>query len=67
LRESGKQCVKPKFTDKFRGRYRTAAESNQPGYLARRMKVYQRLQRMRERASNVAPISAVPIKKARAK
>jgi hypothetical protein len=35
----------PKYTDKRR-RYRTAAESSQPGYLAKRLKAYARLERM---------------------
>jgi hypothetical protein len=49
----------PKFTDKQRGgRYRTAAESSQPGYLARRMKAYARLAGMRAARdeSNVTPM-----------
>lgn len=37
----------PTFTDKHRGRYRSAAESKQPGYLARRMKAYARLERLK--------------------
>jgi hypothetical protein len=37
----------PKYTDKRR-RYRTAAESSQPGYLARRFKAYERLARMKK-------------------
>ena len=36
-------------------RYRTAAQSRAPGYLARRMKAYARLLRMRER-HQVIPI-----------
>lgn len=39
-----------KFTDKFRGRYRTAAESREPGYLQNRMAVYARRERMRAAA-----------------
>lgn len=39
---------KVKFTD-VRPRYRNAEESSQPGYLARRLKVYARLMRMRRR------------------
>ena len=39
---------KPRFTD-ARARYRTAEESRTPGYLAHRMRVYARLQRMRRR------------------
>jgi hypothetical protein len=35
----------PNYTDKRR-RYRTAAESSQPGYLARRFKAYARLARI---------------------
>ena len=39
------------------GRYRTAEESKEPGYLARRMKAYARLQRMREaRQTNVSEL-----------
>lgn len=46
----------PRYTDKHRGpRYRTAAESQQPGYLARRMQAYARLQRLKARAT-VTPI-----------
>ena len=45
---------KPNYTDGFRGRYRSASESREPGYLARRMKAYARLQRLKARkASNV--------------
>jgi hypothetical protein len=36
----------PRYTDRRR-RYRTAAESSQPGYLARRFKAYARLERMK--------------------
>lgn len=49
----------PKFTDRHRGgRYRNAAESSQPGYLARRMKAYARLERMRAARAdtNVTPM-----------
>lgn len=48
----------PRWTDKQRGRYRTSAESQQPGYLARRMKAYARLERMRaaRQESNVTTI-----------
>lgn len=49
----------PKFTDRQRGgRYRTAAESQQPGYLARRMQAYARLERMRaaRQESNITAI-----------
>jgi hypothetical protein len=35
----------PRFTDRRR-RYRTAAESSQPGYLAKRFKAYARLERI---------------------
>jgi hypothetical protein len=38
----------PRFTDRRR-RYRTAAESSQPGYLAKRFKAYARLERMKGR------------------
>jgi hypothetical protein len=44
----------PRYTDKQRGgRYRTADETKQPGYLARRLKAYARLERMRAGKSNV--------------
>jgi hypothetical protein len=46
------------YTDLFRGQYHTAAESEEPGYLARRLELYERLSRMRERARNEASISA---------
>lgn len=49
--------MKPKFTDQHRGRYRTAAESREPGYLARRMKAYTRLQRLRDRAPVIGTIT----------
>ena len=39
---------RPRYTD-ARPRYRTASESREPGYLARRMKAYARLNRMRRR------------------
>jgi hypothetical protein len=39
---------RPRFTD-ARARYRNAEESRTPGYLAHRMKLYARLQRMRRR------------------
>jgi hypothetical protein len=35
----------PRYSDRRR-RYRTAAESSQPGYLAKRLKAYARLERM---------------------
>jgi hypothetical protein len=35
----------PRYTDRRR-RYRTAAESSQPGYLAKRLKAYARLERI---------------------
>jgi len=38
-----------------RSRYRTAAESQKPGYLARRLRAYARLERMRAK-SNVTQI-----------
>jgi hypothetical protein len=41
---------RPVFTDR-RGRYRSSAESREPGYLARRFKAIERLQRMRKRAT----------------
>lgn len=42
--------MKPKYTDQHRGgRYRTSEESREPGYLARRMKAYARLERMKAR------------------
>lgn len=38
-------------------RYRTAEESREPGYLAKRFRAWRRLQRMRDRASvNVQPL-----------
>lgn len=48
----------PRFTDQHRGgRYRSAAASRKPGYLARRLKAYARLARMQAaRRSNVTPI-----------
>ena len=45
--------MKPKFTD-ARRRYRTAEESQSPGYLARRFKAYTRLQRMKD--AKVTPL-----------
>lgn len=48
---------KVKYTD-ARSRYRTAEESMAPGYLAHRMRVYARLQRMRRR-SNVIKLRKV--------
>ena len=45
----------PKFTD-ARRRYRTAEESRSPGYLARRFKAYQRLQRMQATKSKITPM-----------
>lgn len=47
----------PKFTDN-RKRYHDAAKSSTPGYLARRMKAYARLRRMKAR-SNVSQIKRV--------
>lgn len=44
----------PRFTDR-RGRYRSAAESRTPGYLARRFDAFRRLQRLQARC-NVTPI-----------
>lgn len=47
----------PRYTDKQRGgRYRTADETKQPGYLARRLKAYARLERLRAKATNVTTI-----------
>jgi hypothetical protein len=43
----------PRFTD-ARRRYRTAEESRAPGYLARRLKAYARLQRIKE--AKVTPL-----------
>ncbi|MDP2621573.1 MAG: hypothetical protein Q8P46_15615 [Hyphomicrobiales bacterium] len=40
-----------RYTDKFRGRYKTAAASREPGYLAKRMEVYKRRERMRAAAA----------------
>ena len=49
--------MKPvKFTD-ARRRYRSAMESQKPGYLAKRFKAYRRLQRMQ--AANVTPLRKV--------
>jgi hypothetical protein len=47
----------PKFTDR-RGRYRSAAESRTPGYLARRFEAYRRLQERKARCT-VTPIKKV--------
>ena len=41
---------RPRYTD-ARPRYYTSDESRKPGYLARRMKAYARLQRMRRRSN----------------
>lgn len=38
-------------------KYRTAEQTKQPGYLARRMRAYARLQRMRKKAPIVATIT----------
>jgi hypothetical protein len=48
----------PKYTDKRR-RYRTAAESSQPGYLARRFKAYARLERILGKKLVVVPLRSV--------
>lgn len=63
----------PKFTDKQRGgRYHNAATSREPGYLAKRMKAYARLERRRAakaareaERSNVTPIAKAvqPVRK----
>ena len=45
--------MKPNYTD-ARRRYRTAEESRSPGYLARRLKAYARLQRIQ--AAKVTPL-----------
>lgn len=37
-------------------KYKTALQTQQPGYLAKRMKAYARLERMRAKASNVEPL-----------
>jgi len=37
-------------------RYRTAAESQKPGYLAKRFKAFKRLQRIKDRKASVQPI-----------
>jgi hypothetical protein len=42
----------PRFTDN-RPKYHDSQKSQEPGYLARRLKAYARLQRMRSRTSNV--------------
>lgn len=47
---------RPHFTDRHRGRYRTAAESREPGYLEKRFRAIRRLQRLRERRQNVTAI-----------
>jgi hypothetical protein len=47
----------PKYTDKRR-RYRTAAESSQPGYLAKRLKAYARLERITAKKSLLDAIVA---------
>jgi len=47
--------MKPRFTDN-RGRYRTAEESKEPGYLARRFQAIRRLQRMQARKQNITPL-----------
>lgn len=52
---------RPKFTDGFRGRYRTASESREPGYLARRFEAYRRLARIKARAK---PHVVTPLRKA---
>ena len=44
----GAVMKRPRFTD-ARARYRNAEESRTPGYLAHRLRVYARLQRMRRR------------------
>lgn len=43
---------RPRYTD-GRGAYHDSEKSKEPGYLARRMRAYARLQRMRARQSNV--------------
>ncbi|MDP2620874.1 MAG: hypothetical protein Q8P46_11990 [Hyphomicrobiales bacterium] len=60
-----------RYTDKFRGRYRTATESREPGYLTGRMEVYKRLVRARAAAARrnarevEAKVSVIKPKKAR--
>jgi hypothetical protein len=49
---------KPRYTD-ARRRYRTAEESRAPGYLARRLKAYARLQRMKAATQTVTPLRKV--------
>jgi hypothetical protein len=49
---------RPKFTD-GKGRYRNAAETAQPGYLARRFEAIRRLQRMKARKSTVTTFRKV--------
>jgi hypothetical protein len=46
---------RPKFTD-GRGTYHSSEKSREPGYLARRFKAIERLQRMRAKKHNVTPI-----------
>jgi hypothetical protein len=48
----------PNYTDRRR-RYRTAAESSQPGYLARRFKAYARLERILGKKLVVVPLRRV--------
>lgn len=55
----------PKYTDQHRGRYRSAAESREPGYLARRLKAYARLQRIRERAVEAKVVGTIKPKQRR--
>lgn len=50
--------MKPRYTD-GRQKYKTAAQSREPGYLAKRMKAYARLQRLRAARQLTQP---VPIK-----
>ena len=40
-------------------RYRTAAETQHPGYLRRRFEAIKRLQRLKSRGANVQPIRKV--------
>lgn len=62
-----------KYTDKFRGRYKTSAESRTPGYLSQRMKIYARRERMRaakqrkNEAEVAQKVTAIPTKKREAK
>lgn len=54
----------PKWSDGRNGRYYSAEESKQPGYLERRMKAYARLQRLRE-ASKDTHVVSITARKAR--